>query len=142
MITEQHVCNYAILRYLPYREREEFVNVGVLVTCSQPCFWHFYAETKMSDRIKDFFPNQDVGKYEAAFKAFQVEMTRRKGIAYTPHTLQMAFNETVRIRESVFRFGEPRTIMTDNPKELVDKLFARYVEMKTPEQEEAQVPSA
>ena len=41
MNTEQNLCNYAILRYLPYREREEFVNEGVLVTCAQPRFWHF-----------------------------------------------------------------------------------------------------
>lgn len=138
----KHVCNYAILRYLPYREREEFVNVGVLVTCSNPCIWHFYAETKMPERIKRFFPNQDVGRYEAAFESFYAEMERKKGMAYTPKTIQIAFKETVRIRESVLRLGEPRTIMTDSPKELVDKLFARYVEMKTPEQEEAQVPSA
>ena len=140
MNNEQHICNYAILRYMPERERGESANIGVLVTCAQPCFWHFYAEPKMPERIKDFFPNQDVGRYEAAFEAFQAEMQRRKGIAYTPHTIKMAFNETVRIRESVFRFGEPRTIMTDNPKELVDELFARYVEMKTPEQ--AELPSA
>jgi hypothetical protein len=69
-------------------------------------------------------------------------MNRRKGAAYTPTTIQIAFNETVRMRESVFRFGEPRTIMTNNPKELVDDLFARYVQMKTPEQEEAGLPSA
>ena len=140
MNNEQHVCNYAILRYMPERERGESANIGVLVTCAQPCFWHFYAETKMPERIRAFFPNQDVAKYEAAFEGFHAEMKRRKAIAYTPHTLQMAFNETVRIRESVFRFGKPRTIMTDNPKELVDKLFARYVEMKTPEQ--AELPSA
>lgn len=138
----QHVCNYAILQYLPHREREEFVNIGILVTCAQPCLWHFYAEKKMPERIRAFFPYQDVGQYEAAFESFYAEMKRRKGIAYTPKTIQIAFKETVRIRESVFRFGEPRTIMTDNPKELVDKLYARYVEMKTPEQEEAQVPSA
>lgn len=116
--------------------------MGVLVTCSNPCIWHFFGEAKMPERIKRFFPNQDVGRYEAAFESFYSEMERRKGMAYTPKTIQIAFNETVRIRESILRFGEPRTIMTDNPKELVDKLFARYVEMKTPEQEEAQVPSA
>jgi hypothetical protein len=137
----QHVCNYAILRYLPERERGESANVGVLVTCSQPCFWHFFAETKMPERVKAFFPNQDAGRYEAAFEAFYAEMRRLKGMSHTPKSIQIAFNETVRLRESVFRFGEPRTILTDHPEKLVDELFERYVQMKTPEQAEAQLPS-
>ena len=141
MNNEQYVCNYVILRYMPERERGEAANIGVLVTCAQPCFWHFYAETKMPERIKAFFPNQDAGRYEAAFEGFLAEMKRRKEAAYTPTTIQIAFNETVRMRESVFRFGEPRTIMTDHPEDLVGELFARYVQMKTPEQAEAQLPS-
>lgn len=30
MNTAQHVCNYAVLRYLPHPETGEFVNVGVV----------------------------------------------------------------------------------------------------------------
>jgi len=44
----QAVCNYAILRFRPYAETEEFVNVGVLVMCVQPCLLHFAAETTSS----------------------------------------------------------------------------------------------
>jgi hypothetical protein len=43
-----------------------------------------------------------------------------------------AFNESVRIRESVFRFGEVRTILTLNPQNLGEELFARYVRMEEP----------
>jgi hypothetical protein len=46
--------------------------------------------------------------------------------------VQFAFNESVRIRESVFRFGEVRTILTPNPQDLGEELFARYVRMETP----------
>jgi len=142
MNNNQQVCNYAILRYLPERERGEAANIGVIVTCAQPCFWHFYGETKMPERIKAFFPNQSAVSYEAAFEGVLAEMKRRKAAAYTPKTIQIAFNETVRMRESVFRFGEPRTIMTDNPEELVEKLFERYVQMKTQEQKVAKLTSA
>jgi hypothetical protein len=138
MNTGQHVCNYAILRYLPYRDRGESANIGVLVTCSQPCFWHFTAEAKMPERVKAFFPNQDAAKYEAAFEAFRAEMERLKGVAHTPKTLQIAFNETVRMRESVFRFGEVRTILTANPQTLVEELFSHYVLMETPAMDSAQ----
>jgi hypothetical protein len=59
-------------------------------------------------------------------------MERAKAGACDPKSVRMAFNETVRIRESVFRFGEVRTILTVNPQQLAEELFARYVRMETP----------
>lgn len=44
--------------------------------------------------------------------------------------MEPQFNESVRIRESVFRFGEVRTILTSRPKELNEELFRRYVRME------------
>jgi hypothetical protein len=54
----------------------------------------------------------------------------------------MAFNETVRIRESVFRFGEVRTILTEKPQQLADELFARYVRMESAVGNEAELATA
>ncbi len=33
MKTGKVACNYAIIRFLPYPETEEFVNVGVVLAC-------------------------------------------------------------------------------------------------------------
>jgi len=38
------------------------------------------------------------------------------------------FNEIVRTRETIIRFGEVRTVLTDNPREKLKELFAFYVE--------------
>jgi len=130
MNTNQSVCNYAILRFLPYPETGEFVNVGVLVTCMQPCLLHFEAESKMPERAKVLFPRQDAQAFEAGLKAFCVDMERIKRGARDPKSVQFAFTETVRIRESVFRFGEIRTILTPNPKRISGELFKRYVRME------------
>ncbi len=138
MNTTQHACNYAMLRFLPYPETGEFVNVGVLVTCLQPCLLHFVAERKMPDRAKSIFPKQNEQAFEAALEALRLEMERVKGGAHDPKSVQFAFNESVRIRESVFRFGEVRTILTPNPQNLGDELFARYVRMETPVLHDAQ----
>jgi hypothetical protein len=54
----------------------------------------------------------------------------------------MAFHETVRIRESVFRFGEVRTILTTKPQQLADELFARYVRMEATAGTEAELATA
>ncbi len=138
MNTTQHTCNYAMLRFLPYPETGEFVNVGVLVTCLQPCLLHFVGERKMPDRAKSLFPKQNEHVFEAALESLRLEMERMKGRAHDPKTAQFAFNESVRIRESVFRFGEVRTILTANPRNLAEELFARYVRMEVPALHDAQ----
>ncbi len=38
---KQFVCNYAPVRFLPYRETGEFVNVGVVLHCPQTDFFGF-----------------------------------------------------------------------------------------------------
>ena len=108
----QAVSNYAILRFRPYAETEEFVNVGVLVVCLQPCLLNFLAEREMPSRAKALFPKQNEQTFAAALEALRLEMERAKAGACDPKSVRMAFNETVRIRESVFRFGEVRTILT------------------------------
>jgi len=138
----QAVCNYAILRFRPYAETEEFVNVGVLVACRQPCLFHFEAEATMPDRAKALFPKQNEHAFVAALEALTREMKRLKGGATDPKAVQMAFSETVRIRESVFRFGEVRTILTGNPEGLTHELFNRYVRMEGPAPNEAELATA
>ncbi len=130
MKSAQAVCNYSILRFRPYAETEEFVNVGVLVTCLQPCLLCFVAERKMPARAKALFPQQKETAFEAALTALHVDMERAKSGVRDPKGCQMAFNELVRIRESIFRFGEVRTILTADPQNLAEELFSRYVRME------------
>jgi len=59
MNAPQAACNYAMLRFLPYPETGEFVNVGVLVSCQQPCLLDFRMEQDMPCRVQALFPQQD-----------------------------------------------------------------------------------
>lgn len=128
----QAVCNYALLQFLPYPETGEFAIVGVLVTCQQPCLLHFQAEHVMPERVKAMFPRQHEQTFAAAMAALEKDMERAKGGVSDPKTCQRVFGELVRRRESTFRFGEVRTILTDAPQVVVEELFARYVRMESP----------
>lgn len=132
MNATQYACNYAMLRFLPYPETGEFVNVGVLVACQQPCLLHFVAERAMPERAKSLFPKQNVQVFDSSLEALRQEMERVKVGACDPKSMRLAFNETVRIRESVFRFGEVRTVLAATPENLAEELFARYVRMESP----------
>jgi len=138
----QAVCNYAILRFRPYAETEEFVNVGVLVMCQQPCLLHFVAERAMPARAKVLFPKQNEQAFAAAIEALRLEMERAKAVARDPKSVQMAFNESVRIRESIFRFAEVRTKLTANPQNLAEELFSLYVRMEAPVSQDTKLAMA
>lgn len=142
MNTHQAACNYAMLRFLPYPETGEFVNVGVLVNCLQPCLFEFQVEREMPARMKGLFPHQDETAYQAAAKAMHREMERVKEMIRDPKSCQRAFQEAARPRESVLRFGEVRTILTGNPGGLAQELFNRYVRMETPAPQEPHLAGA
>jgi Protein of unknown function (DUF3037) len=127
----QAVCNYALLQFLPYPETGEFVNVGILVNCTQPCLLRFCAEKAMPARVKAMFPREDGQAYADAMAAVQAGMERAASNLCDPKTGQQVFGELVRRRESIFRFGEVRTILTHKPRELAEELFARYVRMES-----------
>jgi len=122
----QAVCNYALLRFLPNPDTGEFVNVGVLVTCSQPCFLHFLAEEKMPDRAKGLFPDYHPAAFDAAVAAMGKEVKRISGRVRGPKDCQLAFNEMVRPRESTLRYGEVKTLLSDNAQNVAEELFRRY----------------
>ena len=72
----QTVCNYALLRFMPYPQTGEVVNVGVVVNCLQPCFLHFQVEERMPDRVKALFPQQDEAVFESAVAAVRQDVER------------------------------------------------------------------
>lgn len=131
MNTPLAACNYALLRFLPYPDSGEFVNVGVLVVCQQPCLFRFMVEDKMTARLKAVFPDVRDDVFEAGTAAIHQEMERVKGVIRDPKSCQREFNEAVRPRETAFRFSDPQITLTADPKHLDEELFRRYVRRET-----------
>lgn len=128
------ICDYAVLRFLPHPDRGECVNVGVVVNCLQPRFLEFKTETRIPAWLNDVFPDWTREKYEGTQAAMSTELERVKKLvseARDPMTGRRSFRELVRPRESVFRFGEIRTISSADPGRVTDELFERYV-MRSP----------
>jgi hypothetical protein len=142
MNTAQTVCNYALLQFLPYPETGEFVNVGVLVACMQPCLLQFQAGETMPPRASTLFPRQHKQTYAQAMAALHTDMQRAQSSVRDPKTCQLVFGELVRRRESIFRFGDVRTILTNDPHHLADDLFCRYVLQEAPKQPKASLVAA
>ena len=132
-------CNYAISRFRPYRETGEFVNVGVVLMCSETGFFDYRFATGLSPRISNFFPDLDINVFQAAFNGLLQELARvtarerdehlhppvlREG---TPASLAR-FRELVRPREALFFFGEVGTVMAADPRAKLEEFFQRCVQ--------------
>jgi hypothetical protein len=132
-------CNYSVVRFLPYPETDEFVNVGVLACCPEIGWMDCILELRKTKRIGDFFPELDIGMYTAGRKHFNAEMCRLTGDLHVIRPGQLAlpmeqehvasvFSEFIRPREELFRFGPPGTMLTDDPENDLRVLFHHYVD--------------
>lgn len=70
------ICNFAVVRFRPYPETEEFVNIGVVMACPQAGFFDFKIETKRRDRITHFFPELNTDVFLYGRRDFVREMKR------------------------------------------------------------------
>jgi hypothetical protein len=133
------VCNYSVIRFLPYPETGEFVNVGILGCCPQIGWLNFVVEPRKTKRIRDFFPELDIQMYIAGRQHLFTELKRLMPGADQVDPVQLAlpthqkliasvFTELIRPREELFRFGEPATRLTANPDKDMAELFNHYVE--------------
>ena len=144
------VCNFAPLRFLPYRETGEFVNVGVVVNCPQVDFFGFRViPTRRTGRVTNFFPELDAPLLRAALHRTAEELTRVQvshrlfptNEIISPEKAQVqiaAFQELVRRREGLLHFGETGMLLAEDPEEAVDELFSRFVERQFAQRKEYQ----
>jgi hypothetical protein len=126
-------CNYAVVRFLPYRETGEFVNVGVVLFCRDASFFDVALETQRRRRVTDFFPELDRELFIVGRQTFNQELRRVRQLLCADNreladeARLSVFRELVRPRESVFRFSEVGTVLADDPAIKLAELFDRFV---------------
>ncbi|GAB3549467.1 DUF3037 domain-containing protein [Spirosoma fluminis] len=76
---EKHLFEYAVIRVVPRVEREEFLNVGVIVYCSAQGFLRtVYALPE--ERLRAFSPDVDIEELHERLRAFErICAGRREG---------------------------------------------------------------
>ncbi|SKA94885.1 Protein of unknown function [Prosthecobacter debontii] len=132
-----HLCKYSIIRFLPYRETEEFVNIGVLVLCEELGYLGFLLEKKRSTRVTHFFNELDASIYRHGILALEQEIKRLNpkstdidgclSLAGGAPNLSAAFQFLTRPRKTLFYFSEPRVLLDADPVAALKRLFADYV---------------
>lgn len=143
---KKYICNYSIIRFLPYKETGEFVNIGVVACCPEAGFLNYRLEAKKTKRVTDFFPelNRDLLTITRNRLADDLNRVSTQYDARQPFLniytefLTNRFKELVRPRESIYRFSPIAIIKTDDLNVTLDGLFDRYVSRNFAKQHEYQ----
>lgn len=138
-MTKQLACHYSVVRFAPYPETDEFVNVAVVLACPAIGFLNFKrADLRRRGRVGKFFPELDSNIYTAAMVAWEDSLEAFRNLAADGQTFndcdrqrqREVFKTLVRPRESILYYSEPRVILSDDPAVTLDEIFGAYVERR------------
>ncbi|MGY2337941.1 DUF3037 domain-containing protein [Pseudomonas sp. SDO5532_S415] len=125
----KYICNYSILRFLPYPETGEFVNIGIVLIANNGDF-RFKIEKKRQ-RVTNFFPSLDAKIFVRARREIDVELARLSGFLTVNREdtalLLSTFKHLIHPRETMMRFSDPGTMATNSADQALGTLFDHYV---------------
>ena len=124
--------DYAVIRVVPRVEREEFVNVGVIVSCPQRDFLECRIEVDEA-RLLALFPSIDielVRKHLAAIPAICRGGEDAGPIGKLP--ARERFRWLIAPRSTIIQSSPAHTGRCDDPPKLLEHLVATMVRSGTP----------
>ncbi|WP_411572248.1 DUF3037 domain-containing protein [Vreelandella titanicae] len=124
------ICNYAVLRFQPYPDTGEFINLGIVMLTSDGLFLE-RVETRARQRVTHFFAKLPRDIFTSARRDFVSEL-KRVALLANKHQKDRSFQlELFKYltgpSETMFRFSRPGTFATDDAHQAIDELFNRYV---------------
>ena len=122
-----HLFEYAVIRVMPRVEREEFMNVGVILYCSSQGF----LQTKYAlneTRLRAFAPELDFSEVNERLQAFEKICGGRQqggGIGQLP--ISGRFRWLTAQRSTVVQTSPVHPGLCVNPAETLTRLFTELV---------------
>lgn len=124
---QPHVYEYAVIRVVPKVEREEFLNVGVVLLCKATRFIRMrYALDR--ERLLSFAPDADVEQIEENLRSFEkIARGDADGGPIAQEDAASRFRWLTAIRSSVIQTSRPHPGLCHEPEKTVDRLFEELV---------------
>lgn len=123
----KNLFDYAVIRIMPRVEREEFINVGVIVFCKAEKF----LEAKYlldNNRLLAFSPELDIEVLKANLNAMeQICMGSKAGGTIGALDIASRFRWLTATRSTVLQTSKVHPGYTDNAAETLEKLFIQLV---------------
>lgn len=126
---QKSVYEYAIIRVVPRVEREEFLNVGVVLFCKSPSFLGIRYEVNES-RLLSLSPDLDIEFIQKNLEAFALIVEgNKKGGRLALEDRADRFRWLTAVRSSVIQTSRPHPGLTSNAEATLHCLFDDLVKL-------------
>lgn len=124
---EQHLYEYAIIRIVPRVEREEFMNVGVVIYCAAQRFLEV-KYTLEKTRLQAFGSELNIAEIEARLKAFELVCKGgEEGGAIGQLSQPSRFRWLTAARSTIVQTSSVHPGLCANPTEILHLIFTQLV---------------
>lgn len=124
---EKHLFEYAVIRVVPRVEREEFLNVGLVLFCKKQRYLQtvFHLD---KERLQAFCPSLDVEEIQRYLSAFEKISTGSKdGGPIATLDLPSRFRWLTATRSTVVQVSKTHSGLCDNLEQAKQRLFEQNV---------------
>lgn len=124
---EKHLYEYAVIRVVPRVEREEFLNVGIILFCKRAKFIKMLFVVEKS-KIQLFSSELDLEQLQLNLESFQkVAHGLKNGGPIAQFELSERFRWLTALRSSAIQTSRPHSGFSDNLAHTTKRLFEEMV---------------
>ncbi len=124
---EKHLYEYAVIRILPMVEREEFLNVGIILFCKQAKFIrvHFMLN---EEKLRLFSKDLDLQQVQLNLQSFEkIANGAEKCGPIAQMDIASRFRWLTAVRSSVVQTSRPHPGLCNNLEQTAKRLFEELV---------------
>lgn len=124
---EKHLFEYAVIRVMPRVEREEFLNVGIILYCRSKKYLQCIYQLDMQ-KLQVICPKLDCGDVESNLHSFQ-EICKGTKTASPISSLDIAsrFRWLTATRSTIVQTSKVHPGFCKDPQETLQKLYEQLV---------------
>ncbi|RAU83148.1 DUF3037 domain-containing protein [Pontibacter arcticus] len=124
---EKHLFEYAVIRVVPRVEREEFMNVGVILYCAGKGFLQTRC-TLNEARVQAFSPELDMDELQERLQAFdRICKGRSEGGTIGQLPIASRFRWLTATRSTIVQTSPVHPGLCEDPEEKINQLFQQLV---------------
>ena len=124
---DKHLFEYAVIRVVPRVEREEFLNVGVIVYCSRLKYLELIY-TLDTDRLLTFYPKLDIAELAQHLQAFEaITKGSKDGGPIAQLDLANRFRWLTATRSTILQFSKVHPGFCGDPAAALRRMHATLV---------------
>ncbi|MGN6616922.1 MAG: DUF3037 domain-containing protein [Ilyomonas sp.] len=125
---EKQLFEYAVIRVVPRADREEFMNVGVIVYCATQNFLQLKYSLN-EEKLRAFSSDLDIDSLKKQLKAFeQICLGSKEGGPIAQLPVASRFRWLTATRSTIIQVSPVHPGFCSKPEEAIEKLYAQMVE--------------